>query len=68
MDEKNSDNLRRHKQKETKLFKNKIRAARDRTERKQIAIMMCRVRSNRKKTNCNNDVPREIEQKENKLQ
>ena len=55
MDEKTQDNLRRYKQKETKLFKNKIRAARDRTERKQITIMMCRVRSNRKKTNYNND-------------
>ena len=40
MNEKTQDNLRCYKLKETKLFKNKIRAARDRTERKQITIMI----------------------------
>ena len=55
MDEKTQDNLGCYKLKETKLFKNKIRAARDRTERKQITIITRRVRSNRKKTNYNND-------------
>ena len=40
MNEKTQDNLRCYKLKETKLFKNKIRAARDQTERKQITIMI----------------------------
>ena len=40
MDEKTQDNLRCYKLKETKLFKNKIRAARERTERKPITILI----------------------------
>ena len=55
MDEKTQDNLRCYKLKETKLFKNKIRAARERTERKPITIITRRERTNRKKTNYNTD-------------
>ena len=39
----------------TKLFKNKTRVARERTERKQITIITRRERMNRQKTNYNND-------------